>query len=229
MKKEKSKLLGSVFISLFIITLCTLFLAESGHLKSSSPTFDQLSNNLTANKQLIYIDLNRRTSVKKIKTIISRYNKSMPESNKSAIAHEIYIMSEKYPHLNVDFVCATITHESARTWDPKVVSKVGAMGLMQIMPTTGAFLAAEEGMDWSNPEDVLSDPIKNIRLGCKYLNNLVGMYEQEGGLAAYNGGPQRAEMWLAANRNYDILYRETRNYIPAVLKLYNQFRSESIL
>ena len=35
-------------------------------------------------------------------------------------------MEVKYENLNVDLICATITHESARTWDPKVVSPLYA-------------------------------------------------------------------------------------------------------
>jgi soluble lytic murein transglycosylase len=95
-------------------------------------------------------------------------------------------MSKKYPNLDIDFISATITHESAKTWNPNVISKVGARGLMQVMPATGAFLAAEEGINWTSTRDVLHDPIYNIRLGCRYLSQLVSAYEHKGGLAAYN-------------------------------------------
>ena len=100
---------------------------------------------------------------------------------------------------------------------------------MQVMPATGAFLAVEEGIAWPSAADVLYDPILNIRLGCRYLNELVGLYEKDGGLAAYNGGPRRAEMWIAQNRDNRILWEETRNYVPAVLELYEEFRSEGTM
>ncbi len=175
------------------------------------------------------INAERQTNIDKVLKIISRYNRNMSDSLKYAIANEIYLMSQKYPNLNVDFIAATITHESAQTWNPTVTSKVGAMGLMQVMPATGAFLAVEEGVKWTSAASVLYDPILNIRLGCRYLNELVGLYEKDGGLAAYNGGPKRAEMWIAGNRNNNILWKETRDYVPAVLKLYEQFRSEGAL
>jgi len=168
-------------------------------------------------------------SLNKVRLIISRYNSSMPADQKEEIVRTVHQMSVKYAHLNIDLICATITHESARTWSPFATSRVGAMGLMQIMPATGAFLAAEEGLEWSSAENILYNPVHNIRLGCRYLNALVGMYEQEGGLAAYNGGARRVEMWLAANRNNKVLYAETRKYVPAVLKLYHQFSSERSL
>jgi len=138
-------------------------------------------------------------------------------------------MTRKYSNLDVDFICATITHESAKSWEPQIVSKAGALGLMQIMPTTGAFLAVQEGIEWTTSEQVLQDPILNIRLGCRYLSQLVTMYQQDGGLAAYNGGPKRAEIWLASNRDQNTLVAETRNYVPAILKLYDQFRTERVM
>ncbi len=185
----------------------------------------QLSQSVYEQAKVASIDNERQTSIEKIVKIISRYNKKMDETTETAIANEIYVMSRKFPNLNIDFICATITHESAKTWDPKITSKVGAMGLMQVMPTTGAFLAVEEGLEWTSA-DMLYDPITNIRLGCRYLSEMVKMYEKDGGLAAYNGGPKRAEMWLAANRNNKILYAETRAYVPAVMKLYKEFRLE---
>jgi len=103
----------------------------------------------------------------------------------------------------------------------------GAMGLMQIMPTTGMFLCDYEGIQWTTPEDILFNPIYNVRLGCRYLSSLIHAYEVDGGLAAYNGGEKRAAMWLRSNRQNDILWEETRGYVPAVLKLYKKFREQS--
>ncbi len=180
-------------------------------------------------RSLARINDERQASIEKTIKIISRYNRTMPDSLKRAIAEEIYLMTCKYPALNVDFICATITHESAKTWDPTVVSRVGAMGLMQVMPATGAFLAVEEGIPWTTPEEVLFDPILNIRLGCRYLSEMVSLYRHDGGLAAYNGGPKRAEMWIAGNRNDQILWEETRRYVPAVLELYDKFRQQNAM
>jgi len=170
------------------------------------------------------VDSVRQYNIRKVMRIIDRYNPDMPSSMKYRIANEIYNMSLKYSNLNVDLICATITHESAKTWDPKVTSEAGAMGLMQIMPTTGMFLAQYEGLTWTTPEEVLYDPIYNIRLGTRYLSTLIEFYGIEGGLAAYNGGTERARLWLAHNKNDEYLREQTRQYIPAVLKLYEAFR-----
>ncbi|OGC05269.1 hypothetical protein A2V82_10465 [candidate division KSB1 bacterium RBG_16_48_16] len=225
---QRGTVIVAIMIAIVVIS-SACFWSLSHSKKVNDGYTDRIASSLTRYDKLLSIDEQRRNSLKKITAIIARYNANMAEEQRSAIANEIYLMSEKYPNLNVDFICATITHESAKTWDAKVVSRVGAMGLMQIMPATGAFLAAEEGIQWSTAEEVLFQPICNIRLGCRYLNGLVGMYQEDGGLAAYNGGPKRAEMWLAANRNNNILYQETRNYVPAVLKLYDQFKADETL
>ena len=161
----------------------------------------------------------------KIVTIMNRFNKKMPAAMKQAIADEILEMTLRYSNLDVDLICATITHESARSWNPKVVSKAGAMGLMQIMPRTGKWLAKSEGLKWTSTEAVLFDPIHNIRLGTRYLSKLINAYDLEGGLAAYNGGWKRAKKWLANDKADGILWAETRSYIPYVLKLYDKYKS----
>ncbi|HDI51322.1 MAG TPA: lytic transglycosylase domain-containing protein [Bacteroidetes bacterium] len=170
------------------------------------------------------IDKIRQANIQRVMKLISHYNSSMPANVKYKIASEIYEMSLKYTNLDVNLICATITHESAGTWDPKVTSEAGAMGLMQIIPSTGVFLAHYEDINWTSPEDVLYNPILNIRMGCRHLSTLIDLYGVDGGLAAYNGGEKRAAMWLAHNKAAGILWEETQTYIPAVLKLYQQFR-----
>ena len=54
---------------------------------------------------------------------------------------------------------------------------------------------------------------------------MIEMYDLEGGLAAYNGGGKRAALWLANNKADGILWAETQDYIPYVLKLYAEFRT----
>lgn len=178
-------------------------------------------------KATIRVDSSRQRSIKKILNIINQYNPQLPAKQKTKIASEIYKMSIKYNNLDVDLICATITHESALTWRPDIQSWAGALGLMQIMPTTGMFLCELEGIKWTDAEDVLYNPISNIRLGCRYLSMLIESYQLVGGLAAYNGGEKRVALWLARGRDNTVLYKETRGYIPAVLRFYEIFKTES--
>jgi len=196
-------------------------------------TFDngkvlELGKSVQTIEALAQFNNSYQNNEQKIVTIMNRFNKKMPAAMKQAIAGEILEMTFKYPNLDVDLICATITHESARSWNPKVVSKAGAMGLMQIMPRTGMWLARFEGVEWTSTEEVLFDPIHNIRLGTRYLSKLISTYDLEGGLAAYNGGWKRAKKWLANGKADGILWAETRAYIPHVLKLYDKYRGTAL-
>ncbi len=60
-------------------------------------------------------DNSRLSALSKINNIINKYNPRLANDQKYAIANEIYRMSVKYENLDVDLICATITHESALT------------------------------------------------------------------------------------------------------------------
>ncbi|MCA9510691.1 MAG: lytic transglycosylase domain-containing protein [Myxococcota bacterium] len=87
------------------------------------------------------------------------------------------------------------------------VSHVGAYGLMQIMPATGAELAARMDVAWHGP-DTLFDPIVNVRLGTAYLRELVDRYAGDvaTALAAYNWGPGRIDHRLRTGADVPQLY-----------------------
>jgi soluble lytic murein transglycosylase len=69
------------------------------------------------------------------------------------------------------------------------LSPVGAMGLMQILPSTGEELAQRLGVPWHGTR-TLFDPMLNVRLGVAYLRELRSQFgSMEVALAAYNWGP----------------------------------------
>jgi len=212
-----------------LIIMSVVIFPLLGLMESKAPgnqdSISELQLNMAKVAQIQKIEVDRQQSELKIYRIIQRFNPDMPKALRKAVAREIIEMSSKYPNLDANLICATITHESARSWEPKVTSSAGAMGLMQIMPATGKWLAQMKGIQWSNAENVLFNPIYNIRLGSHYLSYLIEMYELDGGLAAYNGGGKIVERWLANNKADGILWDETQNYIPNVLNLYAEFRS----
>ncbi len=230
MEAKNTSMIGRYKSFLLVGVIFVLFISLAGftvrfvELDRSQKKIQDLERSLMELKAAMNIDSVRQYNIQKIMRIIDQYNKSMPSSTKYDIADEIYRLSLKYSNLNVDLLCATITHESAKTWDPMITSQAGAMGLMQIMPVTGIYLAAEEGITWTSAEDILYDPIYNLRLGARYLSTLIEMYGLEGGLAAYNGGERRAALWLANNKADGILYKETQDYVPSILKLYEDFQ-----
>ena len=84
-------------------------------------------------------------------------------------------------------------------------SRKGAMGLMQIMPETWAYLRARHGFG-SNPYD----PRENVLAGAAYVREMHDRYGAPGFLAAYNAGPGRYEESLSNGR---ALPAETQNYV----------------
>jgi len=223
--KTPLKILLILFMSITVIGFSFRYFDESDETELKMLRLEKALQDIRA---AMNVDSVRQYNIQKIMLLIDRYNKEIPSEQKYEISNEIYEMSVKYTNLDVDLICATITHESAATWDPKVRSNAGAMGLMQIMPATGIYLAKYEDITWTNTEEILHDPIYNIRMGCRYLSTLISYYDLEGGLAAYNGGEKLAARWLANNKADGILWAETQDYIPAVKKLYKQFRESSL-
>jgi len=79
-------------------------------------------------------------------------------------------------------------------------SHKNALGLMQILPRTGRALAREAGLPWQGPE-TLYDPVVNVRLGVRYLEQLVARFgDLPTALAAYNAGPTRVQSLLREGR-----------------------------
>jgi peptidoglycan lytic transglycosylase len=114
---------------------------------------------------------------------------------------------------------SSFNHE-ARSW-------VGATGLSQIMPSTGAWLASAAGVRNFAPE-LLAVPEINLRMGARYLRDQLRRYHgaRDLALAAYNAGPGRADRWkddLGYGADVDgfrekIPFAETREYVKVVIR-----------
>ncbi|WP_054970010.1 lytic transglycosylase domain-containing protein [Alicyclobacillus ferrooxydans] len=119
-------------------------------------------------------------------------------TNLSSIIQEA---SDKYD-VPESLVEAVIAQES--TMNPKAVSPVGAMGLMQLMPDTARSLGV------TNP----FDPRQNIMAGTKYLSELLQRYhgDERIALAAYNAGPTVVDEYRGVPP-----YPETIHYVESVL------------
>jgi soluble lytic murein transglycosylase len=107
-----------------------------------------------------------------------------------------------------------------------VRSSAGAIGLMQLMPTTGRSTAREINLPWSGTI-TLTDPPSNIRLGTHYLGKMYSRFDNNMVLAtaAYNAGPGNVEQWLPQSDSLDarlwienIPYNETRKYVRRVME-----------
>lgn len=104
------------------------------------------------------------------------------------------------------------------------VSDAGAVGLMQLMPSTAKFVCDKNEIAFETER--LKEGEYNAMLGCMYLNYLLSRFsDKETALAAYNAGEGTVSSWLK-NSDYSddgihlkyVPYAETRNYIKKVLK-----------
>jgi soluble lytic murein transglycosylase len=111
-------------------------------------------------------------------------------------------------------------------------SSAGALGLMQLLPSTAHFIADRSGGTAFTTED-LSTPEINIAYGSWYLRYLLDRYggDEVLALAAYNGGMGNVDRWLADARMRggrldvaDIPFPETRAYVERVLDARRDYR-----
>lgn len=132
----------------------------------------------------------------------------------------------EYSHRNnIDpfLIAAIIKNESG--FDPKAVSAVGAVGLMQIMPETGRWIAEQMGLENYQDNDLYQTK-KNIRMGCWYVGELEHEFQRNLALImiAYNAGRGQTKAWMEENGwdyNFNDLdaipYPDTKEYVIKVL------------
>ena len=109
------------------------------------------------------------------------------------------------------------------------VSRVGALGLVQVMPATGSKVAALSGMEDFRVERLL-EPAVNIEVGTWYMGKLLerfGPGQFPLAVGSYNGGPHNIGRWLKAKVGADledfveeVAFDETRHYIKKVTRFY---------
>lgn len=146
--------------------------------------------------------------------------------------------------LDPDLVWSIIYEETYfRSWQ---TGKDGEIGLMQVTPAVGRDWAAETGMRElehqmaNDPYTLLSDPERNIQIGCWYLEKFYRQYRDTPNaearmIAAYNAGPSRAAEWNRPTEEGRQLSKEefierinipsTRAYVISILERYRKLKS----
>lgn len=134
-------------------------------------------------------------------------------------------------NLDPYLVASLIRQESE--FNPAVISYANAYGLMQLLPSVGKALAREEGISHFQTFQLL-DPEMNIRLGTRYLRQMLEKFGgvQEYALAAYNAGDSRVVDWQASGP-YDgidefvesIPFTQTRDYVQSILRNIEIYRA----
>lgn len=131
-------------------------------------------------------------------------------------------------------------------FSPWKIGKDGEIGLMQVTPTVGREWATETGMRElerqmaSDPQSLLSDPERNIQIGCWYLEKIYGQFQDKPEVetrmvAAYNAGPSRAVEWSRtpetgrAQSGAEFINRidipSTKAYVLSIMQRYREVKS----
>ena len=133
------------------------------------------------------------------------------------VAKAIIEASLKY-QFDPIFLIAVIENESS--FNPGAVGPVGELGLMQLTPETGKWIAAKFNLPYKNV-NTLKDPVQNIRLGAAYMAYLRGIFGFRSQLyiAAYNMGTGNV-------RNFVKKRIEPKIYSSKVMVRYVRFYSE---
>ena len=135
--------------------------------------------------------------------------------------------------LDGSVILALIRQESE--FDTSANSKVGAKGLMQIMPATARLLSKVTNVEFSR-EKLTKDKDYNLALGSYYISDLDDLFGSHYlAFAAYNAGPHRVEKWIKTygdprRKQIDAIdfielipFHETRNYVQRVSENINVY------
>jgi len=151
----------------------------------------------------------------------------------------IHNTADKYG-IPSSLVFSIARQESA--WEFDATSRMGARGLMQLMPATAKQTAKKAQLSYS--KDKLFEPQYNITLGSHYITGLLAQYDDHRALAiaSYNAGPHRVKQWLKKTNAalpldvwVEIIpFKETRKYVQNVLSYeviynYRQGRESNLL
>ena len=149
------------------------------------------------------------------------------------------IILENCDKFNVNYVLAFSIVNAESKFVSSKISAQGAIGLMQIMPTTAVFIANE--LDYENfSAESLFEPEVNLQFGIYYLSYLSQKFKTlEQVICAYNAGETAVRSWLS-NKDYSsdgnkldvIPYTETRSYLQKVqknMKIYKKIITKSLV
>lgn len=132
---------------------------------------------------------------------------------------QIIEASEKY-QLPTHLIASIVLTESS--FDKNAISKKGAVGLMQILPSTAKWVCELKGDKYD--QEKLNEVSYNLDIGCYYLKYLINKFESvDTAIVAYNAGEGNVSSWLK-NQSLSsdgvtlisIPYKESNNYLKKV-------------
>ncbi len=192
------------------------------------------------------IDNGSEVLAAKLATDISRFDFAIQVAKISSYQKRFH-NKYNYPIISVPYkvggrkipepalILSIIRQESE--FDTSARSRVGAQGLMQLMPYTAKTVSKQAKLSYSKNR-LTRSPEYNINLGSFYIGGLLLEYDgaYPFAIAAYNAGPKRVKNWKKINKNPQknqidyvdwielIKFKETRNYVQRVLENFNVYR-----
>jgi hypothetical protein len=128
----------------------------------------------------------------RVYTEVSERSRSLDHAGRTQVARTI-LGEASLAGVDPLVILAIIEVESS--FDPRAVSRAGAIGLMQLLVPTLREVAARSGLRQANPRD----PVLNVQTGTRYFAGLVRAFgDVELALMAYNAGPNRIRRYLRA-------------------------------
>jgi tetratricopeptide (TPR) repeat protein len=219
---------------------CGLYLASVGDIEKADFFLEPIElgfpGNLTLQYKLALLYMRVGASAPAFR-IARRLTWRIPPEYRSELPLDVYklfyppfyaecIVKEAKKYKVDPFLISGVMRQES-IFNPKIVSPAGAVGLMQIMPYTGKYIAEKKNAVFST--DSLYIPEFNIRFGVYYVHELLEQFAGDMilALAAYNAGPHNAKRWGKENKNKefdlfveDIGFTETRRYVKKVMANY---------
>lgn len=196
-----------VGVTLMVGTLALSLIAEHAYQPQLKALHDMEDLTKIQRAKLKKVNLQNRQLITlvKVRQFLHDNRISMPPGNVWEIALSIDRVAHKYS-LAPEMLLAIIHTESAFRHD--AVSSKGAVGLMQLLPSTAEEVAREIELEWTG-DHLLRDPEINIELGSYYLSKLRDRFDSlEAAVVAYNEGPNRLARLRQANASLPTYYRD---------------------
>ena len=206
--------------------------------------FRQLGRNLSARREWYFLQ-SQLTQPQKITAAVLASQQNWHDQAIFGFSNSGYLddLSRRFPmpfdsqlqtnakknNIDVAWAYAIIRRESS--FMPDAASHAGALGLMQLMPSTARYLTKNKVK-----KNSLFNPNKNVELGTQYMRYLMDKMDNNRILvtASYNAGWRKVKQWQPETGNMPldlwietIPYKETRNYVKAVLA-YQQIYSQHL-
>jgi peptidoglycan lytic transglycosylase len=210
------------------------FLIELGIFEDATLEIKEMEKKAKSQRELLYVSelYNKANDFYSSIKIADKLN--FPEAVRLSYPIELDgLVRELSAKYDMDeFLVYSIIREESR-FQKNAVSPSGAIGLMQLIPSTGKSTATKVGIRGYRA-DMLYIPDVNIELGTAYFKEVLGEFEGNVAfaLASYNGGPNNVARWIAKLGNLDmdefveeIPFYETKNYVKKVLKSYGAYKA----